>query len=149
MSENRNARLRDRIDSATARNALESSREAARNVIHDHPVAALAGGILVGALIARAIPKKPSRKIGSRASALAAVAAEAALAFASKASDASRKGAKKLESGGSSVASHIGEGSEEARRRAAEIAEIAAAGAKEATQVARRRLAEIASRLRR
>lgn len=148
MNEDRNRRLRERIHTAKARDALDASRQAARNVIHDHPVAALAGGILIGALIARAIPKSPVRKAGKRASALAALGTELALAYATKAAKAGREGAEKLGDAGSSVAERIGDGGEEARRRAAEIADIAISGAKEAGEIARRRAMEIATRLR-
>ena len=59
--ESHNARLRDRIDAAKARNAAQSALDSSRKVIEEHPIAALAGGILIGALIARALPRSVAR----------------------------------------------------------------------------------------
>jgi hypothetical protein len=62
---------------------------AVRGIVEEHPVAMLAGGILLGALIAGAISgpatkrpgEKPSRSFGRRAVQLASIGAELAAAY--------------------------------------------------------------------
>lgn len=150
MSEDRNTRLRERLDAAKARTA-EIAGDSARTVktlAQEHPVAMLAGGILIGALIARAIPKSQKKKAGKRLSSLAALGTELALAYAAKAADASKDGVHKLEDIGGSVGGKISEGSAEAKKRAFDLADLAIAGAREAGEVAMRRANEFASKIR-
>lgn len=153
---NPNARVRDRIDAAKARNAAQSAIDASRKVIEEHPIAAMAGGILIGALIARAIPRisprslaqTPARKLGKSALSLATVAGELAVAYAAKAAEAGRGGVDKLEDLGGSVGGKVADGSAEARRVATDIASIAMAGMKEAGEAALRHVSEIAAKVR-
>jgi hypothetical protein len=150
--ESLNARLRDRIDAAKARNAAQSAIDSSRKVIEEHPIAALAGGILIGALIARALPRSvartPARKFGKSALSLATVASELAIAYAAKAAEAGRGGVDRLEDLGGSVGGKVVEGGAEARRVATDIAGIARAGFKEASEVALRHVSEIAAKVR-
>ena len=135
----------DKVAAAQKRNA---ERPGFREVIEDHPIAAVAGGILLGALLARALPRLPFGKIGRRASTLAAVGAELASLYgaraASAASVAGRDGREKLADLGETVA----DASSEARRRGAEIADVAIAGARSAGGSALRRVSELATRVR-
>jgi len=149
--ESHNARLRDRIDAAKARNAAQSALDSSRKVIEEHPIAALAGGILIGALIARALPRSvartPARKLGKSALSLATMASELAVAYAAKAAEAGRGGVDRLEDIGGSVGGKMAEGGAEARRVATDIAGIARSGLKEAGEVALRHVSEIASKI--
>lgn len=131
MNEDRNARLRERIEAGKERSAAFAQDAAgkARALVEEHPVAALAGGILLGALVASALPTRPSRKLRKRASKLATLGAEMALAYAARAAEAGKDGVGKLEELGGSLGEKIGEGGSEARKRAGDLAEALIDGA--------------------
>ena len=146
----RNARLREKIDAAKARTAeiAGDSAKTVKTLVEEHPVAMMAGGILLGALIARAIPRAQKKKASKRLSSLAALGTELALASAAKAAEAGKDGVHKLEDIGGSVGGKISEGGAEAKKRAFDLADIAMAGAREAGEAALRRANEFASRIR-
>ncbi len=92
--------LADRIEAARERSATLASTTAnrARTFVHDHPAATVAGGIVIGALIAGVLSRHRWRKAqpataqvaatnatANRISRLATVAAELALAYAARA----------------------------------------------------------------
>ncbi|QCI92812.1 hypothetical protein [Novosphingobium sp. EMRT-2] len=150
-----NAAVREKIESAKARVAASSPAKTVKTLVDEHPVAMLAGGILLGALVARAWPKRRSAakevvdsRLGKRAVALAALGAEIATAYATRAAEAGREGVARLEDIGGSVGGKIAEGGEEARKRAVDLTDVAVSSAREAGETALRRLIEIATRLR-
>jgi len=75
----------------------------------EHPVATVAGGLLVGVLIAAMFkgPRRAAMHGGARAAGLAAMGSEIAIAFASQlldsAQDAGRGGARKLDNLGDTI----------------------------------------------
>ncbi|MCW1381805.1 hypothetical protein OLX02_03105 [Novosphingobium sp. KCTC 2891] len=151
MTEDRNARIRERLDAAKARSGdlARSGTETVRGLVEEHPVAALAGGILLGALIARMLPRAPVKTAGSRASALAALGAEIAVAYAAKAAEKGRESVHKLEDIGGAVGEKLSDGTSEAKKRAVDFADIAAGALREAGEIAVKRANEFASRVKR
>lgn len=147
MTEDTATRLRDRLDAAKARDLARSGAETVKGVIEEHPVAALAGGILIGALIARMIPRSPVKKASKSASTLAALGAELAVAYAAKAAEKGREGVHKLEDIGGTVGEKLGEGASEARKRAVDFTEIATAALREVGEIAVRRANEFKDRV--
>lgn len=156
MTEDTATRLRDRLDAAKARDMARSGAETVKGVIEEHPVAALAGGILIGALIARMIPRRiaplsPVKKAGKSASALAALGAELAVAYATKAAEKGREGVHKLEDIGGTVGEKLGDtisgGASEAKKRAVDFSEIATAALREVGEIALRRANEFKDRI--
>ena len=150
-----NAAVREKIEAAKARVAASSPAKTVKTLVDEHPVAMLAGGILLGALVARAWPKRRSAakevvdsRLGKRAVALAALGAEIATAYATRAAEVGREGVARLEDIGGSVGGKIAEGGEEARKRAVDLTDVAVSSAREAGETALSRLIEIATRLR-
>jgi len=150
-----NAAVRERVEAAKARVAASGPAKTVKTLVDEHPVAMLAGGILLGALVARAWPKRrPAAKeivdsrLGKRAVALAALGAEIATAYAARAAEAGRESVARLEDIGGTVGGKIAEGGEEARKRAADLTDVAVTSAREAGETALRRLIEIATKLR-
>ncbi|WP_068076736.1 hypothetical protein [Novosphingobium lentum] len=170
MTDKRTRRVRDRIEAAHERNeaaaaAQQPPKSRVRQLAEDHPIAMLAGGIVVGALVARFVPVGRllpaglGRKVRRNALSLATVATELAAAYgagagefaavagakaADFASEAGREGRERIEDLGEVVS----EAGTEARRRAADFAEVAVNGARGAGVAAMRRVGEIASRVR-
>ncbi|WP_225207169.1 hypothetical protein [Novosphingobium huizhouense] len=153
MTEETASRLRDRLDAAKARDAARSGVETVKGLIEEHPVAALAGGILVGAIVARMLPRgsksaaEPVKKAGKSASALAALGAEIALAYAAKAAEKGRDGVHKLEDIGGTVGEKLGDGASEAKKRASDFADIAVNVLREAGEAALKRAGELKDRV--
>lgn len=144
-----NPDLRDKVTAAKARlderTANARPVDSVKSLIADHPVASLAAGILLGALIAKALPS--SGRLRKGAAGLATVAGQFAADYASKAANAGREGLHKVEEAGSTVSEKIAEGSSDARRKAVDMAEVARSAAIEASEIAVRKVTEIASRL--
>lgn len=154
MTEDMTTRIRDRIDTAKARDMAKSGAETVKGLVEEHPVAALAGGILLGALIARALPRgsktrKAEAKLSGRAAKLAALGAEIAVAYAAKAAEKGRDGVHRLEDIGGSVGGKIGDGASEAKKRAGDFADLATAALREVGEVAARRANEFKDRVKR
>lgn len=152
--------LRDKVDAAKTRLAERTANarpvETMKTLIVEHPVASLAAGILLGALIAKALPS--SGRLRKGAAGLATVAGKFAVDYASKAAEVGREGLHKVEEAGSSaghriadvggtVGGKIAETSGEARRKAADMAEVARSAAVEASEIAIRKISEFASRI--
>ena len=93
--------------------------------IDDHPLAMLAGSVVLGAIAASLLPASWGRKLGSRALGLAAVAGELGALYGGKALSAAAEGARigqdKLEDLGETLADH----STEAGRKAVELGSLA------------------------
>jgi hypothetical protein len=120
--------LSDRLEKARERSnelaATAASRT--REFVHDHPVASLAGGIAIGALIAGLLtrskaPPTPARKVEAMSDAAAArlakigsIAAELALAYAARAASVSKDSVGQISEAGT-----------EAGHKVTELAEIA------------------------
>lgn len=157
-----NSDLRDKVEAAKIRIAERSGNatpaDKVKTLIADHPVASLAAGILLGALIAKALPS--SGRLRKSAAGLATVAGKLAVDYASKAAEVGREGLNKVEEAGSTVGgklAHLGgsvgeklaDGSGDARRRAADLGEIARSAAIEASEIAVRKVTELAERIKR
>lgn len=138
-------RIAARISAGQARN---KARSAMREVAQNHPIALLAGGIVLGAILARFLPRTPFGKLGRGAGALAAASVEMASRYGSRAADAAsgavREGKERLEDIGETVSETAGD----ARRRTVDLADIAMATAKAITADALRRVSEAADRVR-
>ncbi|MFN3423238.1 MULTISPECIES: hypothetical protein [Novosphingobium] len=160
--------LREKVIAArerlAERTAGSRSVQSLKGVVEEHPVASVAAGLLVGALIASALPPlrrrmdKAASQTTSRtegavdglrrsAAGLVSVAGKFALDYAAKAREAGREGLNKAESAGEALGEKVAEGSEEARRKAIDLAEIARAAAIEASEAALRKVTELAGRI--
>jgi hypothetical protein len=159
MNQDTHTPLEDKIDTvaaeagATPEAAADTTVQSVKGLIEQHPIAMLAGGILIGALIASAIPRRRSGapvqtaagNLGKQASRLAAVGAQLATAYAARAAQAGREGSEKLED----LGGMISETSGEAKRRTGEMADVAATAFRELSAVALRHAGEIAARIKR
>lgn len=158
--------LRDKVDAAKNRLAERTANarpvETVKGLIEEHPVASLAAGLLLGALIAKAIPSTRKRvasaQLSRSAAGLATIAGKFIADYAARAADAGRdrlhkadevRGAvgSKLADVGGTVTGRIAEGSGDARRKAVDLAEVARSAALEASELAIRKVNEIASRM--
>ncbi|MCW1986159.1 UNVERIFIED_ORG: hypothetical protein M2348_001909 [Sphingomonas sp. R1F5B] len=155
----------DRVAQARAKAAEVGST--VRQVVEQHPLAALAGGIALGLVVGKLATRsrkptaastfaslaEPAEQVaaglGKKASTLATLAAEIALAYAAKAADAGREGVHKLEDIGSEAGGKLAGGAGEARKKATDLAEVAANAAREAADVALTKASELAARLKR
>jgi hypothetical protein len=126
--------LAERIERARVRSAelAASASTRAREFVHDHPVASVAGGIVLGALVAGALSRLRPRPVpvtlvdkaestleeaGARLSRLAALGAELALTYAARAASAGKDGAEKIEE---RLSKKLGEISETASEKGSE-----------------------------
>ena len=141
--------LHDKVDAAKARLAERTGNarpvETVKSLIVEHPVASLAAGILLGALIAKALPS--SGRFRKGAAGLASVAGKYAVDYAAKAAEAGRDGLHKVEEVGSTVGHKLADGSGDARRKAIDLADVARAAAMEASEIAVRKITELAARI--
>jgi len=127
--------------------------------LDDHPLALLAGSMILGAIAASLVPASFGRKLGSRMLGLAAVAGEMGALYGNKAWGAAAEGARagqdKLEDLSETLADH----SADARRKAAEmgakagkrafeLAGVAAQNAREASGEALKALTDLSQRAR-
>jgi hypothetical protein len=176
-----NAPLTPDVPSATAEPAVDQPSDrlaqvrtkaaeagsSVRQIVEQHPLAALAGGIALGLVVGKLASgrRKPVPRnafadlaapieqaaagLGKKTSALASLAADVALAYAAKAADAGREGVHKLEDIGSDAGGKLAGGAHEARKKAGDIAEAAAGVAREAADLAIAKVNELASRLKR
>ncbi|KPF87129.1 hypothetical protein IP81_18990 [Novosphingobium sp. AAP83] len=148
--------LRDKVEAAKTRLAERTANarpvETVKTLIVEHPVASVAAGILLGALIAKALPS--SGRFRKGAAGLATVAGKYAVDYAMKAAEAGREGLHKVEEAGGKLADaggtmggKIAESSSDARRKATDLADVARAAAIEASEIAIRKMTELASRI--
>lgn len=147
--------LKERVDAARERLSERAANahpvETVKGLIVEHPVASLAAGILLGALISKAIPASrksaTSARLGKSAASLAAVTGQFIADYAARAAEAGRDGLHKVEETGEAMSEKIVEGSAEARRKAVDFAELARSAAIEASDIAVRKIADIAARM--
>ena len=151
MSDNKAERIRSKISASQARSRGDaaprkakkaSSRRASgettfiEKAIADHPLALLAGSMVLGVIAASLLPRSWGGKLGSRMLGLATIAAELGAAYGSKAWGAAAEGARagqdKLEDLGETLADQ----SSDARRRAVELGTLAGKRAIELAGVA-------------
>ncbi len=109
--------LREKIEAGEARNAERSlgdfardAKEQATDFVKEHPIATVAGGLAIGAILAAIIPgpgRRLSRRMGTRAVSLAALAAELGMTYGSglldSAGAAARNGQDRLEDFGDTL----------------------------------------------
>jgi hypothetical protein len=127
--------------------------------LDDHPLALLAGSVVLGAIAASLVPASLTRKFGSRMLGLAAFAGEMGSLYGGKALNASAKAARagqdRLEDLGETTADYGSDAREKAielgtlaARRAIELAQEAASNAREASGGAFKRIAQLSDRVR-
>ncbi|MBF9150203.1 hypothetical protein [Novosphingobium jiangmenense] len=156
--------LRDKVDAAKSRlaerTASSKSVQTVKGLIEEHPVASVAAGILLGALVAKALPSlgrggskakdaadDAANSLRKSATGLAAVAGKLAVDYAMRAREAGRDGLHKVEEVGGVVGEKIFEGTDDARRKASDLSEIIRSAAIEASEAALRKVNELASRV--
>jgi hypothetical protein len=152
--------LRDKVDAAKARLAArtESSKsvQAVKGLIEEHPVASVAAGILLGALVARALPRMTGKRTATEdatgslrksAAGLASVAGKLAIDYATRAREAGREGLHKVEEVSEVVGEKIVGSTDDARRKAIDLSEIVRTAAIEASEAALRKVNELTSRM--
>lgn len=181
MNDDTNQRLRERIATAKARSAelADDATSRAREFVHDHPVAAVAGGIAVGALVAAAFSRRAARRKGAAAlprklittvvpgplGKIAAAGADLAVHLATRVAEDSRAGiaaaTKTAEAAGRKTGEKVSETAElvsdKTRSATDQLAELAHSKLveqarvilREAGDAAVRRAEEVASRLKR
>lgn len=141
--------LAERVEAARERSAslAASASNKAREFVHDHPVASVAGGIVVGAMIAGLLTRRKPRNVEEKAAAttarlsrLAALGAELALAYAARAASTGKDGVGKIEEGLASQFGRISENGSEAGRKLSCLAEVALGTLREAGEAAIHRL---------
>lgn len=157
------ATLREKVDAAKSRlaerTATSKSVQTVKSLVEEHPVASVAAGILLGALVAKALPSLGRRSNSAKnaaedatnslrksATGLAAVAGKLAVDYAMRARDAGRDGVHKVEEVGGLVGGKISEGTDDARRKAMDLSEIVRSAAIEASEAALRKVNELAAR---
>lgn len=176
MSDEKAARIRSKIDASQARARGDAAapkpkpKAAPRKrppgessfiekAVADHPLALLAGSVVLGAIAASLIPRSWSSKLGGRVLGLATIASELGMAYGSKAwtatADGARAGQDKLEDLGESLA---GQGSDAghkavglgllAGKRALEFAGLAAKNARDASDTALKAIDDLTDRAR-
>lgn len=151
--------LREKVEAASHRLAERTAAakpvQTVKGLIEEHPVASVAAGILLGALVASALPsvrrrpatvEKATSGLRTSAGALASVAGKLALDYASKAREAGREGLHKVEEVGGRVGHKIADTSADAKHKTGDLAEIIRVAAIEASEVAIRKVNELASR---
>jgi hypothetical protein len=136
VSDQKAERIRNKISASQARTRGEGSPRKAKpasrkrpsgettfieKAVADHPLALLAGSVVLGAIAASLIPRAWGSKLGGRMLGLATIAGELGAAYGSKAwgaaAEGARAGQEKLEDVGETLAD---QGSD-ARRRAIEL----------------------------
>lgn len=151
---------------APARKSARASRRGASNrdgffdrALDDHPLALLAGSVVLGAVAAAILPRSFGSKLAGRALGLAAVAGELSAFYGNRALGAAAQGARagqdKLEDLGEVLADHGTDARRKAielgtlaGKRAIELAGVAAREARDAGSGARRMLGELSERAR-
>jgi hypothetical protein len=116
-----------------APSAGEQALGTVKGLVEEHPVAMLAGGILLGALVAGALSRsakpapeaKPKRSFGRRAVQLATLGAELAAAYAAGAESMAEEAAETAKASVKSTAAAAPEAVRSARQRAGSLAEAA------------------------
>lgn len=99
--------------------------------LDDHPLAMLAGSMVLGAIAASLLPASWGRKLASRALGAAALAGELGALYGGKALEAAAEGARAGQDKLGDIGETLADQSADARRKAAELAAVAAKSARE------------------
>ena len=174
MSDDKAERIRNKISASQARARGDAAPRKAKSpprqrasgetsfiekAVADHPLALLAGSMVLGVIAASFLPRSWGSKLGSRMLGLATVAAELGAVYGTKALSAAAEGARtgqdKLEDLGEVLAD---QGSDARRRaielgtlagkRAIELAGVAAKNAREARGGALKAISDLSDRAR-
>lgn len=173
MSDAKADRIKAKIDASQARSTGKSAprrgkpkagtRPGAQNffdrAVDEHPLALLAGSVVLGAVAATLLPRSFGSKLGSRVLGLAAVAGELGSLYGGKALEAAAEGARegrdKLEDIGETLADQSADARRKAvalgtlaGRRAIELAGVAAKNAREASGGALKALSDLSDKAR-
>jgi hypothetical protein len=174
VSDEKAERIRTKISASQARSRGEAeprkSKPAPRKratgeqsfidkAMADHPLALLAGSVVLGAIAASLVPRSWGSKLGGRMLGLATVAGELGVTYGSKAwgaaADGARVGQDKLEDLGEVLADQGNEARHKAvelavlaGKRAIELAGVAAKNARDAGDGARKAIGELSDRAR-
>ena len=145
--------LADRLEAARERSNAFAAGAAtrAREFVHDHPVASVAGGIAIGALIAAALARRNRDRTAmpgalvhgltaARLAQIATVGAEFALAYATRATNAGKDGVGRVEDTIIEQLGQIGTNGAEAGRKLGDIADVALKTLRDAGEAAMQRL---------
>lgn len=136
-SDQKRDELREKIETAEARNAertmgqyARDARDSATGFVKAHPIATVAGGLAIGVLIAAVVPargRKLSVKLGRNTAKYATLAAELGMAYGSglleSANIAARAGQDRLEDVGDAVGNNVRSLSRTAAHRAGDAAD--------------------------
>lgn len=174
MSDEKAERIRSKISASQARSRGDGTPRKAKptprqratgettfieKAMADHPLALLAGSVVLGAIAASLVPRAWGGKLGRRMLGLATVAGELGVAYGTKAWDAASEGTRagqdKLEDLGEVLAD---QGSDARRKgiefgvmagkRAIELAGVAAKGARDAGDGALKAISDLSERAR-
>ena len=115
--------------------------------IDDHPLAMLAGSMVLGAIAASLLPASWGRKLASRALGAAALAGELGALYGGKALEAAAEGARAGQDRLEDLGETLADQSAEARRKAAELAATAAKSARESTGGVLKALSDLRSEI--
>ena len=165
-------RIRSKIDASQKRARGEAAQRKAKpaprqrasgetgfieKAMADHPLALLAGSVVIGAVAASLIPRSWGSKLGSRVLGLATIAGELGAVYGTKAWAATAEGARagqdKLEDLGETLADRGSDAGHKATelgllagKRALELAGLAAKNAREASDTARKAIGDLTDR---
>lgn len=172
MSDEKAERIRNKIDASQKRTRGESAarkpaatpRKRAsgetgfiEKAMADHPLALLAGSVVIGAVAASLIPRSWGSKLGSRVLGLATIAGELGAVYGTKAlsatADGARAGQEKLGDLGETLADQGSQAGHKAidlgllaGKRALELAGIAAKNARDASDSALKAIGDLSDR---
>ena len=140
MSDDKAERIRSKIDAsqkrargdAAPRKAKVAPRKRAsgetgfiEKAMADHPLALLAGSVVLGAIAASLVPRSWGSKLGSRLLGLATVAGELGAVYGTKALSAAAEGARTGQDKLEDLGETLSDQGHDARRRAVELGTLA------------------------
>ena len=151
MSDDKAERIRNKISASQARSRGDAAPRRAKpaprkrpsgetsfidKAIADHPLALLAGSVILGAIAASLMPRSWGSKLGSRMLGLATVAGELGVAYGGKAWGAAAEGARAGQDKLDDLGEVLADQGSDARRRAIELGTLAGKRAIELATVA-------------
>ena len=174
MSDEKADRIRSKIDASQKRTRGEGTARKPKAAPHkrasgetgflekaiaDHPLALLAGSVVLGAIAASLMPRSWGSKLGSRLLGLATVAGELGAVYGSKALSAAAEGARTGQDKLEDIGETLSDQSHDARsraielgtlagKRAIELAGVAAKNAREARGEAMKAISDLSDRAR-
>ncbi len=151
MSDEKAERIRSKISASQARSRGDAAPRKAKpaprkrasgettfldKAIADHPLALLAGSVILGAIAASLVPRSWGSKLGGRMLGLATVAGELGVAYGSKAWGAAAEGARAGQDKLGDLSETLADQGSDARRKAIELGTLAGKRAIELAGVA-------------